>query len=279
MTNSRKYNWNIEGKIQIIKDFVPMSRPAFNNEDTMLYILWLLYERICSSIKSFGILLENKCYYDAFLTAGQMLETCAILSYIKDNDKEPKLLNFNKCVARSAVGRMIIILDMDKNNLDDLASQQSHISLLKFLNQSGASIVKLDKANHKTYEEMHKEAITKLNTRGGTNAEKIKLLRDSYKRPDPEGYVRAFSKKLDNLENLGENQFAKSFSNYYSKYCCYKHVNMLTPGFDSHDIDNEEISWFMDLVLVIIVYLEKSQPMQYASPYNKNSVLKFNRND
>jgi hypothetical protein len=251
MSNSKNYAWTIDGKIQIIRDFAPMPMPTFDGaENAMRYNVWLLYSRVCESIKSFLVLVENVRYYDAFLIAGHALETCSVLSYIKDNESEQKQRdNYNKYFARSAVGRLLAILDMDKTNLAMESAQNAYIALLKILYPVGASIIKKDK----NYEDI----IKSINIRGGTNAEKLKLLRDSFTRPDPDGYVASFSNRIGNFD---DGQFAM----YYTKYCNYKHSNMLTSGADSADIDNDEIDWFLNLVLGIIMYLDKSKLAPYV---------------
>jgi hypothetical protein len=142
----------------------------------------------------------------------------------------------------------LAILDVDKSNLTAESAWNAYAVLLKILYPVGTSIVK----NGKDYENV----IKAINLRGGTNAEKSKLLRDSFNRPDPEGYVASFSKMVGNFD---DGQFAR----YYDKYCNYKHSNMLAPGALFGDIDEEEIDWFLNLVLGIIMYLDKSKLAPY----------------
>jgi uncharacterized protein YutE (UPF0331/DUF86 family) len=242
----------MDNKIKIIRDFVPVVMPVFNHDnpkDTINYIIWNLYNRVCEATKSFVFLFDNKRFYDAFLTAGHALETCAILSYVKDNSNEIKQTeNYHKYFARSAIGRLLAILEMDKNNLSTESAQNAYTVLLKILYPIGASIIK----DGKNYEGI----IKNLNTHGGTNEEKSKLLKDSFKRPDPEGYIKSFSKRLGNFD---DGQFVL----YYTKYCNYKHSNMLTPGALESDIDDEEICWFLDLILSVVMYLDKYKLESY----------------
>lgn len=253
--------WNIEGKTKIIKNFVPVAKPEFKNEDAIGYIIWNLYNRVSNGMKSFATLIDNKCYYDAFIIAGHMLETCAILSYIKDNDtEEEQKENYNKYLARSAVGRMIANLEMATNlhrDLDWIVFE----TILKILYPIGSSIIK-DQKNPK---EKHEEVTQKINYRLGTNEEKIKLLKKHYEPPHIEEYIKAFS---DNRGNTDDGQFAR----WYTKYCNYKHSNMLAPGALAGDINDDEVNYFLDLVLIILVYLDKNglKPTIYSSAESKD---------
>ncbi|AKL98136.1 DUF5677 domain-containing protein [Endomicrobium proavitum] len=247
-------NFETNDKIEIIRDFVPMPQPQFNNnEHAIRYIIWNLYNRVCEALESFLVLLDNQRYYDAFIIAGHALETCSVLSYIKDNDAEAvQLEKYNRYIAGSAVGRLIAILEMG-SNLEQDSTWNAYVAVLKIFYPVGASIIKVTN----DVEEKHKEVGEKIKFRIGANAEKIKLLRDSYKIPRITGYIAAFSKNMDNIDD-GE------FFRYYTKYCNYKHSNMLAPGALAGDIDAEEIDYFLDLVLGIILYLKKFKFTQWA---------------
>ncbi len=247
-------NSEINKKIKIIRDFVPVPQPQFNgDEHAMPYVIWNLYNRVCDAMKSFIVLLDNKRYYDAFIIAGHALETCSVLSYIKDNKtKEAQLENYNKYLALSALSRLLALLEMSEN-LEKDVSWNAYVCVLKIFYLEGQSIVKASK----NAKEKHEEVIKKINFRLGANIEKINLLRNSYKSPSIQSFITAFSNNMGNIDE-GE------FDLYYTKYCNYKHSNMLAPCALAGDIDLDEIDWFLNLMLGIIMYLDKSKLAPYV---------------
>ncbi|MFA7074912.1 MAG: DUF5677 domain-containing protein, partial [Endomicrobiaceae bacterium] len=148
-------DFTIGNKIKIIREFKPMPQPQFNgNEHEMRYIIWNLYNRVCEAVKSFVVLFDNQRYYDAFIIAGHVLETCSVLSYIKDNDTEAaKLANYNKYKAQSSGGRLKAILEMDSSNLEKDCAWNAYELVLKIFYPVGAIVIK----DTKNAEEKHKE--------------------------------------------------------------------------------------------------------------------------
>ncbi|MDD5021623.1 MAG: DUF5677 domain-containing protein [Endomicrobiaceae bacterium] len=242
-------DFTIDNKIQIIRNFVPVPKPQFEgNENATRYIIWNLYNRVCEAVKSFVILLDNQRYYDAFIIAGHALETCSILSYIKDNDTEAaKLENYNKYIAQSSVARLIAILEMDSNLEKDYARNAYEIVLQIFCSVENTVF----KYTQNT-EEKHKEIIEEIKSLDEISIGTIKSVKNFYKLPRIRDYITAFSKKMGNIND-------KEIFMYYTKYCDYKHSNMLAPGVLAGDIDAEEIDWFIELVQNIVQYLEKSK--------------------
>lgn len=237
-----------EGKDKFIREFVSVEMPDFNDNEVVKYNIYNLYKRIYDDSRSFLTLLDNKHYYEAFIIAGYMLETCAVLSYIKDQTPEKQIINHNKYFAKSALGRLLAILEMDKSDLAKESARNSYVMVLRLFYPVGASIIKDDKSNNKTPAERHEEIANRIKFLSGSNAEKIKILRDSYKRPDPEGYVKAFSNKLENIDG-------GDFAHSYMKYCDFKHSNILSPGFVSEDIEHIH-DWSIDLVFMVLSYLQ-----------------------
>lgn len=237
-------DFTIDNKIQIIRNFMHVSNPQFDgNENPTQYIIWNLYNRVCEAVKSFVVLLDNQKYYDSFIIAGHTLETCSMLSYIKDTDTEAvKLANYNKYMAQSAVGRLIAILEID-SNLEKDYLWKAYMLMLEIFYPVGVNVIK----DTQNAEEKHKEIIEKIKFRDGTNAEKIKLLKNSYKLPRITDYISIFSKNMGNIDE-GE------FHRYYIKYCNHKHSNMLAPyAVLSGEVDEDALN----LMLGIIMYLEK----------------------
>lgn len=236
-------NFTIANKIKIIHNFKPLPQPQFDgNENAMRYIIWNLYNRVCETVKSFEILLDNQRYYDAFIIAGHALETCSVLSYIKDTDSEAvQIVNYDKYMAQSSVARLIAILEMDSSNLEKDCAWNAYVSLLKIFYPVGTTVIK----NTQNAEEKHKEIIEQIRFRNGTNAEKIKLLKNSYKLQRITDYISIFSNNMDNIDD-GE------FHRYYIKYCNHKHSNMLAPYAAMHGEVDEDA---LNLMLGIIMYL------------------------
>jgi len=254
------YEWSLDGKMRAIHEFVPVAEPQFvGTEEALPYIIWLLYKRTCDALKSFIILAENKCYYDAFIIAGHALETCAVLSYIKDHqDKETQQENYKKYMARSAVGRLIAILEMNDNLNEDIAWETYKV-MLGQLHPFGATIIK----DQKNTKEKHQEAIEKIKFREGPNSEKIKLLQKYYDKPNIKEYITVFSNNMNNVDK-GDFYF------YYTKYCSHKHSNMMTPGADIRDIYMDEVDRYAGLMCLTLVYLKSSGLESYvhATPHS-----------
>lgn len=234
----------------IIKAFVPEKIPCFVGTEPMIdFVKWNLYERITSGLKSFDILCDNKRFYDAFLVAGNVLETCAVLSYIKDKQTEKERLNnLNKYLARSAAGQLIKILSWDDNLKRDI-SWNSYIAELKIFASVGASIIRKMK-NGKTDAENHQEILDKLKYREGNNSDKRALINSNYVRPDPQGYVRAFSKTFHKLDN-------GNFERMYEKYCDFKHVNIMSCGVAAESMEEYVIDWAIEIMAGIVLYLQR----------------------
>jgi len=234
----------------IIKSFSPEKIPDFSGTESISdFFKWNLYDRVAAGLKSFVLLCDNMRFYDAFLIAGNVLETCAVLSYIKDKKTEKERLdNLNKYLARSAAGQLIRILSWDVNLQNDL-SWESYVSELKLFAPVGVNIIKKIK-NGKTDAENHQEILDKLKYREGNNVDKKKLIYSNYKRPDPQGYVRAFSKTFYKLDN-------GNFERMYDKYCDFKHINIMSYGVAVETMKETVIDWAIELMTGIVLYLQR----------------------
>lgn len=238
------------GQLQIIRDFIPEIKPNFAGDgDVFLFTKWNLYERVCESIKSFLILFDNKRFYEAYIIAGHALETCAMLSYIKDNETEIEQRNHcDKYLGRALVGNMIEILKTSLN-LENVLTWNSYAEWLKIFAYHGNAIIK-DKKNHA-------EVFEKLKIREGTNFEKIKLFEQNYDPPRIEEYIHLFSDKLDGVD---EEKFLK----FYLKYCGFKHSNMLSCL--EGEIQEYQIEDIIIIVVMILTYLSMSKMEPYRHP-------------
>ena len=244
--NNIKTTIDIQKSLQIIKDFKPFETPIFNdgNEDAFRYILWNLYFRVSEAIKSYVVLFENERYYDSFIIAGHCLETCAILSYIKDNPT-PELCRerYNKYFASATIGRLKACLGLE-DNLEKEIAWQAYVSLLKLFYPVGKYIVK------EKDKEKYEEIIKQINYRLGLNKEKIEILGKHFVSIKVNEYMKAFIKNTAYFDG-------EQFNKFYKKYCDVKHSNMITPG-ASFEINTFE--YFAEdgimLLLGIIYYLK-----------------------
>ena len=234
----------------IIKAFVPEKIPNFVGTEPMFdFVKWNLYDRIANGLKSFGLLCDKRCFYDAFLVAGNVLETCAVLSYIKDRQTEKeRLKNLNKYMARSVVGQLLKTLSWSEDLSKDIV-WKTYEAELKLFAPVGDYIIKKQK-NGKTDKENHWDNLDKLKYRGGSNIEKRALINSNYIRPDPQGYVRAFSKTFDRLDN-------GRFEIMYDKYCDFKHVNIMSNGVSAETMNEEVIDWAIEIMAAIVLYLQR----------------------
>lgn len=246
-------NWSIQDRLDIIRKFKPYPQPTFaENEDAIHVVTWMLYNRICESIKSFIILFENNQFCDAFIIAGVALETCAKLSFIKDQ-KSAELSKecYNKYLASTTISQLIYNLNLE----DNLQNELSWINFKNFLNIFYPIGNLIFKNKNDTYEDV----IKTINYRPGENKNKISLLKKSFKELPVSYYTNVFFKKLEIYEATQE------MSRYYAKYCSFKHSNILSPGvfFEgaenplSVEMRNELADDSLYLVLGLIMYLEK----------------------
>ena len=241
-------DWPFEERIKIIKNYQKLPTPEFKdgNEDAYRFNVWSLYNRVYEAIKSFVVLYENQRYCDAFIIAGHALETCAILSYIKDYDDETKRReHYNNYFASITLGRLLANLELAKDLEKDI-SWATFVCVLRLFYPFGKCIIK----DNKDYEEI----IRKINYRKGPNSEKIGLLNKSFRPVSVSEYIQTLS---DNWENKDDGQFRR----YYTKYCNMKHSNMLTPGILEENINADTIDDMLYLILGIMTYLDTSRPL------------------
>ncbi len=237
---------DIQKSLQIIKDFKSLKIPAFadGNQDPFDYMICNLYHRVYEAIKSYVVLFENERYYDSFIIAGHCLETCAILSYIKDNPtSEVCRERYNKYFATSTLGRLKACLGLE-DNLEKEIAWQAFVSLLKLFYPVGKYIVKeKDKGQYE-------EIIKQINYRLGLNKEKIEILSNHFVSIRVSEYMKAFVKNTSYFDG-------EQFNKFYKKYCDVKHSNMMTPG-ASFEVNTFE--YFAEdgimLILGIMYYLK-----------------------
>lgn len=238
-------DWPLEDRLKIIKNFKPIDKPSFDNgeEDAFRYVVWNIYSRICDAIKSFIILYENNCFYDAYTVAGYILETCSLLCYVRSEKTEVENRNnYNKYLASITMKQIIENLE-DTNNLDTELDWLSFSTNLKIFYQVGKTILK----EGKNYEDI----IKLINYRKGPNEEKIGLFRKNFSMLTTNNYINCLSDAVDNIDD-------GRFSFYYKKYCSLKHNNLINVGsLLKNEFLNNEKSDMLYLVLGIITYLDK----------------------
>ncbi len=242
------------GELQILRDFVPEPIPEFDGtSDAFEYTKWHLYDRVCEGINSFLILLDKKQIYDAFIIAGHVMETCAMLSYIKDGKtEEERIKNHCKYAARAFAGIMLETLktsdDLEKNTVWD-----AYTAVLKLFYPVGVNIIK-DTKNPK---QKHEDIIKQINNRLGTNSEKIKLIEKNYERPNIEEYLRTFSENMDGVDE-------QRFKHFYLKYCDFKHTNVLACL--ERQIFDYQIERVVTVLVIIVTYLSMAKLEPYVHP-------------
>ncbi len=244
------WSMNVFKDLVIIRSFVPETIPEFTGTEPMYdFIKWNLYDRVTCGLKSFVLLCDNRRFYDAFLVAGNVLETCAVLSYIKDKKTEKERLNnLNKYLARSAAGQLIRILSWGVD-LHKEIDWNAYVSELELFAPVGVSIIKKMK-NGKTDAENHQDMLDKLNYREGSNNDKKVLINSNYIRPDPQGYVRAFSKTFHKLDK-------GIFERMYDKYCDFKHINIMSYGVAAETMEEDVVDWAIEIMAGVVLYLQR----------------------
>lgn len=241
--------WSFEERIKIIKGFVPLKQPIFDNgnEDAFRFNMWGLYYRVCEAIKSYIILYEANRLFDSLIIAGHALETCAMLSYIKDNPcEETKREKYNSYLAGMTLNRIFANLESSQTIEDDL-SWLCYSNLLKIFYPVGKTIIN----KNKNYEEI----IKKINYRKGPNKEKLSLFKKSFSPIKVSEYIETFSNNISNIDD-------GVFKFFYSKYCSFKHGNILSPGASfepeyKYEEDLKEYS--LTLICILVYYLDISK--------------------
>lgn len=242
------------GELQLLRDFFPEPMPKFDDStDIFEYTKWHLYDRVCDGIKSFLVLLDKKQIYDAFIIAGHVMETCAMLSYIKDGKtEEERLNNYHKYAARAFAGIMLETLKTS-DNLEKDTAWNAYAAMLKLFYPVGINIIK-DSKNPK---QKHENIIKQINCRLGANAEKIKLIEKNYEHPNIEEYVRTFSKNIDDVDE-------QRFERFYLKYCDFKHTNVLACL--ERQIFDFQIERVITVLVIIVTYLSMAKLEPYVHP-------------
>ncbi len=251
--------WSFNDRLKIIKNFQPYPKPKFvGNEDSIHGVTWGLYNRICENIKSFAILFENFQFVDAFILAGVALESCARLSFIKDRDNlEQSKEYYNKYLASMTLSQIIYNLKFEEDLTQEI-SWLNYELLLKIFYPVGKSIF-----TNKT--KSYEDVIKIINYRLGKNADKISVFKKNFKELPVTRYTDFFFEKLSIYEAN------KEMAIYYSKYCSFKHSNMLSPGvldegnndFLSIETKKEIADRGLYLILGLILYLQKYSPKPF----------------
>lgn len=238
-------------KLKCIKSFKRELLPQFDDaEEIYKFIVWNLYDRVCEAIKSIILLCKNKRYFDAFLIAGHALETCSILSYIKDNPTEElRKQNYKKYSAKCEAGVLIFLLSLDSDLVKE-SSWNAYAASLKIFYPYGETIIRKEKNEKISAKEKHESVIKILNNRSGLNVEKIKLIKENYLHPDPGGYIKSFSKRLDNVDG-------GLFEHFYGKYCAFKHGNLFSVGAVAENMNDDIVHLMLDIVCGMTIYLDK----------------------
>lgn len=240
--------WPFEDRIKIIKNYKRLPMPEFNDgdEDAYRFNVWNLYDRVCESIKSFIVLYENKRFCDAFIIAGHALETCAMLSYLKDgNSPEENRKNYERYMASNILNSIITNLELS-DNLEKEIAAIVFFHLLNMFYPFGRAILK----ENRDYDSV----IKRINNRKGPNQEKIGLFNRNFKATPVTDYIKALS---DSTEKYDDGQMRR----YYNKYCSFKHSNMLIPGVSKESESDDGVDDMLYLVLGIVMYLETSKTL------------------
>lgn len=239
-------DWPLEDRLKIIKNFKPLEEPSFDNgeEDAFRYVVWNIYSRICDAIKSFVILYENNCFYDAYTIAGYMLETCSLLCYIRSEKTEAENRNnYNKYLASVTLDILKKNLKTSSENFEKDIEKASFISNLKVFYPVGKTIL----VKNGNYEEV----IQKINSINTSNKERRKILKDNFVPLKVSNYIDCLSNTFDNNDDGW-------FKQFYYKYCALKHNNIIGVNLSFEEEFKEETkSDMLYLVLGILTYLDK----------------------
>lgn len=101
----------------------------------------------------------------------------------------------------------------------------------------------------------YKDVIKQINCRKGPNKEKIGLFRKCFTPLKVSQYIKSFSNNISNIDD-GQFQF------FYTKYCSFKHSNMLTPGasFEPEYKYEESLKEYsLTLICELVHYLNTSK--------------------
>lgn len=192
-----------------------ISIPDFN--------LTLLNKRLYDARKAFLLLCENNMNSDSELIAGHILETCAIIYYIKS--AADKLLNSRKYIAKSSASTVYDILSLEAAATEDGKYNAFFKDLLDYLNHTGHLIVKETKSEDK--HKFNQHLLSQLKNNDKNNNEKRKLIKKHYELPIVNDYLNHFiagmrAKALHN--DYPAAQYDEALRLFYMSYCRLKHA-------------------------------------------------------
>lgn len=176
-------------------------------------------KKLNESIKSYLCLVDNNLPTDSILIAGHILETCAIISYMKDAPD-----NARKYVAKSTLRGLCDILDYDITNLQNEDIKAAFLEGLGDLEYNGYLAIKADKDKKKA----NSIRIKYLMDMNISNTDKKKCICNFYYLPIVENYLRPFRKKIVELHIKYDEKninLDRQFVLFYAEYCKIKHSN------------------------------------------------------
>lgn len=252
LNHIRKFNIHTVEKIQF-----PLNRIDYN--------LYQLAKRLADAHATYLILMEAERYMDSMLSAGHILETCAIISYLKE-DKDGDLHHLEKYLASDAVRTLLDLFDfVEKDNDFNDTIRDTVNEILPILQSDGEFIKNNDKdINDKDILELIQSSTKSI-------TKKKHALRDVYKITSVNEYIENFAKKLHEFikkaNNPTINRTEQQVLLFYSAYCKVKHsgASMYAPittesTCQFNDIHYKDMSaGFVSLCLDALVDLYKSK--------------------
>lgn len=220
--------YNIETSISVPRG---TSVPRFN--------LTMLYNRLNEARNTFIMLIDKQLNVDAALLAGNILELCATIYYIKSSKDQE--LNTRKYVAKSCANTACDILVIDKSDLSDERYKGLFDDCVGYLADTGHLILRPKGVDKLKY---NKGIVSKLRSTDRNNKDKRDIIKENYELPIVKNYLNCFiagiqqqlqDNSAENTQNLGQ-----VIQLFYTLYCSFKHAG---PIIYHSEITDENITF------------------------------------
>lgn len=180
----------------------------------------LLLNKLSEARNAYLTLIDKELYTDAMLIAGHILENCAIIDYIQQ-DEIKDTGRTKKHASKDLVQTLYDLLAFVNEDTPDKDTEDAINELLDVLNEWGTCILKSKDLNNEQIVEKLKNA--------ETNKEKQQILKNNYCFPVVEDYLRPLRKNIAKF--YGQPDINNKLILFYASYCKIKHcgTSMYTP--------------------------------------------------
>lgn len=224
----------------------------------------LLLNKLSEARNAYLILMDKGLYRDAMLIAGHILENCAIIDYIQQDEIKDEGRT-KKYISKDLVQTLHDLLGFIDEESPDKATIDTINELVDMLGEWGACILKSKNLDNEQIIEKLKNA--------ETNKEKQHILKNNYCFPVVEDYLRPLRKNIASF--YGQPDINNKIILFYASYCKIKHcgASMYTPVLQGNKY-HMKLHQYKDVSVIIV-----SMCLEYTYNKAKEIYLKQNTNN